>query len=561
MLGFRPIQKQRHVLALNQTRVFGLQMLALSQREVDAAIDALGEQDLLDTVPTAQDDQPESLTGAETSEGVSDESLPEQPADPDYQNEARDFLPESSQVDQGAASHNSGGNDWTPEDYLTAPADFRERILAQLKESHLPDRHQRIAAFIVEALDSRGLLTEDMKESAQSCGASVEDFSAVLALIQQCEPAGVAARNEWDAIRLLLERNARHETLEWRIASLMAELAATGELRAITAGASAGMSKADCECVALELSQVVATRLGTDREQVRQALQRLLKAVPHPVDQHEEEMTPWQDHHLQSQEAGVIDVAISLSANEGFSVELCGSRYASIAISKTLLVQIDDLKEQLKALQKAKTLPGEMGAEARDKIVTLTIQREQKEGCKEHVMQFLRACEDRRATLLRVATLLAHRQRAYLKSGRIVDLQCFSPEEVGAELGCEEFGGQALSESTVSRTVQDKFVRLPNGDVKPLKLLCSPGEKATTTDGQEVRYLPEIVKEWIKNYVRHEERGNPMSDEQMAKAIEHDEDLILSRKTIENYRKELEIPSARERKRGQARRSGTSAAP
>ncbi len=38
-----------------------------------------------------------------------------------------------------------------------------------------------------------------------------------------------------------------------------------------------------------------------------------------------------------------------------------------------------------------------------------------------------------------------------------------------------------------------------------------------------------------------------MSDDQIAKAIEHHGDLILSRKTIENYRKELEIPSARAR--------------
>ena len=164
-------------------------------------------------------------------------------------------------------------------------------------------------------------------------------------------------------------------------------------------------------------------------------------------------------------------------------------------------------------------------------------------------MQFLRACEDRRTTLLRVATVLAHRQKPFLKPGKIFDLQCFSPADAGVELELEEFGGQALSESTVSRTVLDKFVRLPNGEVKPLKLLCSPGEKAINTDGQEVRYLPDIVKEWITNYIRHENRVKPMSDDQIAKAIGHDEDLILSRKTIENYRKELEIPSARERKR------------
>jgi DNA-directed RNA polymerase specialized sigma54-like protein len=385
MLGFRHIQKQQQTLMLNQTRVLGLNVLALSQREVDAAIDTLGEQDLLDTVPTEPDEQPDSPTTSDANEDASGVSLPEHPADHDRENAAKEFTPETSQADQGAASQNSDGNDWTPEDYLTAPADFRERILAQLKESRLPDHQQRIVTFIVEALDCRGFFTEDMEESAQACGTTVEDFSSLIALIQQCEPVGVAARNAWDAIRLVLERNARHETFEWRIASCMAELVETGELREITAGASAVMPKADCESVALELSQTIATRLDIGAGEVRQSLQWLLKVVPHPVDQHEEEVTPWQDHHLQSQGGGALDLAISHSADGGFSVELCDSRYASIAISKTLLVQIDDLKEQLKALRQAKNLPGEKGAEAKDEIVGLTIKREQQEECREHV--------------------------------------------------------------------------------------------------------------------------------------------------------------------------------
>ncbi len=548
-LGFRHTQKQRQTLALNQKLVLGLKVLEMTQREVDAAAETLEEQNLVDAVPSAQGEQLDAQANAETNEDASEESSPGHSAASDRENEDKDFIGGIGQAGEGATSRVSGDGDWAPEDYLTAPANFRERILAQMKESHLPEHQQRIAAFIVEALDSRGFFTEDMDECANVCGVAVADLSQVLALIQQCEPVGVAARNAWDARRLLLERHARHETPEWRIACCMAGLVEAGELREITAGASSVMSQADCECLALELSKTVAGRLGIDEVQVRQTLQRLLKAVPHPVDQHEEEVTPWQNHHLLSTDGAGPDIAISLSPDGSFTVELCGSRYANLSISKTLLVDIDDLKAQLDSLREAKKLPGEAGAKARDKIVELTIKREQKEECKDHVMQFLRACEDRRTTLLRVATVLAHRQKPFLKSGKIFDLQCFSPADAGVELELEEFGGQALSESTVSRTVLDKFVRLPNGEVKPLKLLCSPGEKAINTDGHEVRYLPDIVKEWITNYIRHENRVKPMSDDQIAKAIGHDEDLILSRKTIENYRKELEIPSARERKR------------
>jgi RNA polymerase sigma-54 factor len=551
MLGYsyRHSQKQQHSLTLNQACLLGLNVLVLPLREVDASIELLEEQRILDATPSTQDEQSDSPNNAAPSEDVPEGMLPERSADPDYEDDAKEFIPISSQADQGAASQGPSDRDWRPEDYLTAPAGFRELILAQLEQLHLSDQHQRIAVFIVEALDGRGFFTEDMEESARACNVAIEDFRSVLAALQQCEPPGVAARNAWDAIRLVLERNARKQTLECRIASSMGALVETGEFRELTAGASPEMSKTDCERAAVQLSRTLATRLAIDELEARQIIKRLLMAVPHPVDQLEEESTPWRNHHLQSVEESTPDVAISRCPEGGFAVELCGGRYGSIDVSKTLLVEIDNLKEELKSLREAKHLTGEKAAETKTKIFRLTIEREQKEECKEHALQFLRACADRRATLLRVATVLAHRQKAFLKSGKVFDLQCFSPDDAGAELELEEFGGQALSESTVSRTVQDKFVRLPNGDVKPLKLLCSPGEKATNTDGQEIRYLPEIVKRWIRDYIRREDRAHPLSDEQITKAIERDEDLVLARKTIENYRKELELPSARERKR------------
>ena len=42
------------------------------------------------------------------------------------------------------------------------------------------------------------------------------------------------------------------------------------------------------------------------------------------------------------------------------------------------------------------------------------------------------------------------------------------------------------------------------------------------------------------------------ADKGKARGYRDDEDLIVSRKTIENYRKELEFPSARERSRKSA---------
>jgi RNA polymerase sigma-54 factor len=545
-LGFRLTQKQSQTLALNQKLVLGLKVLEMTQREVDAAVGTFEEQNLLDTVSSTGDEQLDPRT-LETNGAV--EALAKSSTDGDDDLETTDFIATIGQANDGAVSRASGDAEWTPEDYLAAPGNFRERILAQLIGQRLSKHQLRIATFIVEALDSRGFFIADIEECSETCGASAEELSQVLGIVQQCEPAGVAARNPWEAIRLALERNGCANSAEWSIASCIAQLVETGELQAIIAGASSMMSNTDYESVALKLLNAVSSRLGIDETHVRQILKRLLKAVPHPIEQHEEDVTPWAGHHVQAVEEINPDVAISASSDGGFTVELCGSRYANLSVSKTLLAEIDDLKERIEFIRKKENLPGEAAAKVKNKIVQLTFQREQREECREHVMQFLRACEDRRTTLLRVATVLAQRQKAYLKSERISDLQCFSPDEAGAELQLEEFGGQSLSESTVGRALQDKLVRLPSGAVKPLKILCSPGEKATTTDGLEARYLPEIVKDWILDYIRHEDCMNPLSDDSIAKIILRNEDLKLSRKTIENYRKDLEIPSARERKR------------
>jgi RNA polymerase sigma-54 factor len=547
-LGYshQQIPEQRHALTLSQANVLALHLLESVQAEVDLAIETLIETKILDATLTAGDPETCPLNNEEDGDLAANSIQSEESSDPDYENESLEFFPEHTQADQAPISSNSNADECSPQDFLTASAGFREQVIAQLEQHHLSAEQRAIAMFIVSGLDQRGFFTDNLQESAQACQVSAEEFRSVLAEVQQCEPVGVAARNAWEAIRLALERNDLDDTLECQIACCMGELIETGNFQEIVAQ-HVSTSQAERAQSLVELARILTLRLGIGESQVMQTLAKILKSIPRPVDEYAEESVPLSNHHVQAVEEGEPDLAVSWGPDGGFFVEFCGRRYDKLKVNRALLDEIDETRLELKRCRA-------FNNHAAKKLATVLEELESK---RDYGLSFIHGWE-KRQTLLRVTSVLVDRQVAFLKSGALSELLSFSPEKAGAELGRVEFGGQKFSGSTVSRAIQGKFLRLPDGSRIALKKLCCPGEKASTSEDQAVRYLPEIVKEWINNYVRCENPASPLSDEQIAKAIEHDEDLILSRKTIENYRKELSLPSARERKLKPVRRSSAS---
>jgi RNA polymerase sigma-54 factor len=146
---------------------------------------------------------------------------------------------------------------------------------------------------------------------------------------------------------------------------------------------------------------------------------------------------------------------------------------------------------------------------------------------KEHVRQhvgrarfFIDAVRRRRATLQRIAEMLVKRQRDYLLHG-VRHLVPLTRAEVAAEIG--------VHESTVSRATAEKYVMLPTGEVVP----CSHFFTASLS-----------VKDRIRAMVDQEDRGHPLSDQQIAGAL-LDLGVAIARRTVAKYREELRILPAR----------------
>lgn len=146
----------------------------------------------------------------------------------------------------------------------------------------------------------------------------------------------------------------------------------------------------------------------------------------------------------------------------------------------------------------------------------------------------MRSIEQRRLTLYRVAEQIIKIQNDFFKHG-INYLKPLTLKDVASAL--------RLHESTVSRTVSNKYLEAPRGAF-PLKFFftgCVPG------DNEQV-YSSLSIKNFIKEIIGQELSTSPYSDQELANYLK-EQGIVISRRTVSKYRKEMLIPPSTKRKR------------
>lgn len=136
----------------------------------------------------------------------------------------------------------------------------------------------------------------------------------------------------------------------------------------------------------------------------------------------------------------------------------------------------------------------------------------------------------RNKTILLLANLLITHQKNYFLFQD--DLRGCTLKEIAQESG--------YSISTVSRTLNDKYYEF-NNQIYPVKdLFVSKIHNGSSKDS---------IQKAIQLLIMAEDKENPLQDEQIVKELE-DMELYASRRTISKYRKELNIPNSKQRKKG-----------
>ncbi|GEK88709.1 RNA polymerase, sigma 54 subunit, RpoN/SigL [Alkalibacterium putridalgicola] len=138
--------------------------------------------------------------------------------------------------------------------------------------------------------------------------------------------------------------------------------------------------------------------------------------------------------------------------------------------------------------------------------------------------------EKRKETILRVGTAIVMHQHTYFKDADapLVPLQL---TDLAEELH--------LNQSTISRAVRETYIETPYGS-KELKTFLS-------RRSSQSELSKDHILQALQNLIQSEDKAKPLSDQAISDALKA-ENMTLSRRGVTKYRKQLDIPSSKQRK-------------
>ncbi len=352
-----------------------------------------------------------------------------------------------------------------------------------------------IAEFLVDSLDERGFLSEEVASIAETLSVPLDEVVGVLEVIQDVAPIGVGARSLAECLHLQADflRRSGEEVPEHVGYLIEHHLDDLGAHKFGKLARQLGVTPSDIEIA---------------RDFIRDRLN------PHPLQSSEARSwgTPT-DNPLVSP-----DIIVRLDDNEELFVEVVDSRYnylrmngvysdllAHISRHATATVKRDDdegLDEEV-ADEAAKA----MNSDERDHIRQYT----------NRARLFMSNIEQRRETLLKISKVVCELQQDFLRGG-VRNLKPLTRALVAQQVG--------VHESTVSRATANKFVMLPSQKVIPYSDFFRPS--LSTKD---------VIKEIIE---RQEADGKSITDREICDLL-LDDGIRIARRTVAKYRSELGI--------------------
>jgi RNA polymerase sigma-54 factor len=147
----------------------------------------------------------------------------------------------------------------------------------------------------------------------------------------------------------------------------------------------------------------------------------------------------------------------------------------------------------------------------------------------------INAVEQRNSTLLKVAQSIVRHQKDFLDKGQLY-LRPLPMSKVAEEVG--------VHLATVSRAVSDKYM-LCSWGILPLRKFFSGGREDTSGEAHSW----EAIRGKLQQIIDQEDKTRPLNDDLIRKKLAEAGIDNLARRTIAKYRKIMNIPAARFRKK------------
>ncbi|MHC4758060.1 MAG: RNA polymerase factor sigma-54 [Planctomycetota bacterium] len=147
----------------------------------------------------------------------------------------------------------------------------------------------------------------------------------------------------------------------------------------------------------------------------------------------------------------------------------------------------------------------------------------------------IEAIEQRKSTLLKVARAVVKFQQDFFDKGQL-HLKPLPMSKVADEVG--------VHLATVSRAVAGKYIQCSRG-VLPLRKFFSGGTEDVNGNAKSW----EAIRAKLQQIIDDEDKSKPLSDDQIRKKLVEAGINNIARRTVAKYRKLLNIPAARFRKK------------
>lgn len=417
--------------------------------------------------------------------------------DTDSENEFDDSFDISDYFDEDSPDYKTQVNNHSKDDEerfipLSVEASFQDKLMDQLHLLDLDDVQFQIADTIIGNLDESGYLNREVEAIVDDLAFSAnvivteEEVMYVLRLVQELDPAGIAARDLRECLLLQLTRH--HD----------------GNITRFTARK---IIEDHFEEFTKKHYDKIQKKLDIEDQDFKEAIDVIIRLNPKPGGSLKENGKDVQ-HIIPDFQIIENDGRLELSIN--------GRNTPELKVSKEYEQLMRSYAEGAKASKSDKE--------------ALQFVKNKLEGAK----WFIDAIKQRQNTLYFTMNAIMEYQKGYFLSGDETQLKPMILKDI-AEV-------TALDISTVSRVANSKFVQTPYG-VFPLKYFFS--ESLSTDSGEEVSTRE--VKKILSEAIEGESKKKPLTDEHLAKLL-NDKGYNIARRTVAKYREQLNIPVARLRK-------------
>lgn len=402
-----------------------------------------------------------------------------------------DYLSDDEVPDYRTKANNYSSDDEQKTIPYAAGISFNQYLLSQLNTSYLNDEEWGIAEFLIGSVDESGYIrrpiadiTDDLAFT-QNIYTEEKTIEKILALVQELDPPGVAARSLEECLIIQLKRK---------------ELTPTIEL------ATAVLEKSFEQFTKKHYKKLIQKH-SISEDELKGAISEIEKLNPKPGGSYAGN-NRIVEHVVPDFSIRIVDGDLELSLNGRNAPELHVSREYS-----NMLKGYKDAKKKSKS--------------QKDTVMFI---KQKLDAAK----WFIDAIRQRQQTLFITMNSIMQYQKEYFLTGDERNLRPMILKDIADEI--------EMDVSTVSRVANSKYVDTPYG-TKLIKEFFS--ESMKNDQGEDVS--TKEIKKILETVILNESKKKPFTDDKLAATLK-EKGYPIARRTVAKYREQLDIPVARLRK-------------